>query len=349
MKTVFIGMSGGVDSSAAALLLLRQGYAVVGVTLRLRDGRLAATAEAAGRDIADAARVCAVLGIEHRVLDLTDDFLRLVVDPFVGDYLSGRTPNPCVLCNRVIKFEGLLNYALANGGDLIATGHYAKTAYDPVSDLRQLFRTDSKKDQSYFLWRLTQHQLAYTLFPLAGMEKADIRRLAREGGLPVAEKSDSMETCFVPKTGHAAFIADYLQRKPVPGPFIDAAGNVLGEHRGIEFYTVGQRKGLGGFGRPLYVTRIDTEHNTVVLGEEGSQFSLSLTARDANYISISPPTEPFEAEMKIRYQAAPVKALVSPAADGFTAAFEMPQRSVAPGQSAVLYKGDLLLGGGVIM
>ena len=246
MQQVMVGMSGGVDSSAAALLLKRQGFQVTGITLRLRGGRLLKQGGAdAEKDIRDAARVCAVLGIEHRVLDLSDTFRRCVVDAFAQDYLAGRTPNPCVVCNRTIKFGAMLDYALERGADYIATGHYAHTAYDPSSGRWRLYRGGSAKDQSYVLYGLSQEQLAHTLFPLWGMEKDSVRELAREAGLSVADKGDSMEICFVPDGGHATFLEWYTGSRMEPGNFVDETGTVLGRHQGIGRYTIGQRKGLG--------------------------------------------------------------------------------------------------------
>ncbi|MCL2488465.1 MAG: tRNA 2-thiouridine(34) synthase MnmA [Oscillospiraceae bacterium] len=348
--TYFVGMSGGVDSSVAALLLKQQGHSVTGVTLLLRGGRLAVTAPAgARRDIADAERVCAALEMPHRVLDLSDQFCALVVDEFADAYLSGRTPNPCVTCNRLIKFGALLDYALENGADGVATGHYALVEYDGQSGRRQMFHTGSRKDQSYFLWSLSQRQLAHSVFPLAGMEKSAVRELARRHRLPVADKGDSMEVCFVPESGHAAFIRAYTGRDFPPGEFADGTGRVLGVHSGIANYTVGQRKGLGiALGQPMYVTAIDPEHNRVILGEEGRQFQDTCFLRQVNWLSVPPMEQPFRAEVKIRYQAAPAPAEIIPEHDGLRVAFDQPQRAVAPGQSAVFYRGAMVLGGGVI-
>ena len=349
--TVVLGMSGGVDSSVAALLLKEQGYHVIGVTLMLRGGRLAeGSGSGALRDIEDARRVCEALRVEHRVLDLSDAFCRCVVDEFVEEYCRGRTPNPCVTCNRTIKFGALLEYALTEGADYVATGHYAHTAYDSVTGRWQLWKADSAKDQSYVLYSLSQHQLSHTLFPLWGWEKEAVRALAREHRLPVADKGDSMETCFVPDGGHAAFIEAYTGRIMRPGDFVDETGRVLGRHQGIGRYTIGQRKGLGiALGRPMYVVRLDTEKNRVILGEEGRQMASSLFASPVNFVSIAPPQEPLVVEAKIRYQAPPAAALLTPLPDGTVRlVFENPQRSVTPGQAVVFYRGNLVLGGGTI-
>lgn len=350
-QRVMVGMSGGVDSSVAALLLQRQGWQVTGVTLRLRGGRLREQrGEDAEKDIQDAARVCAALGIAHQVLDLSEDFRRHVVDAFAQEYLAGRTPNPCVVCNRTVKFGGMLDYALEQGMDCVATGHYAHAAYDPETGRWKLYRGGSAKDQSYVLYGLSQQQLAHIRFPLWGMEKEQVRALAREAGLPVADKGDSMEICFVPKGGHAAFLEWYTGAPMKPGDFVDETGKVLGRHQGIGRYTIGQRKGLGvAFGRPRYVVRIDAARNEVVLGEEGRQTASSLLADDLRYLSIAPPCGPIRITARIRYQAPDAPALLTPLADGTARVdFDAPQRSITPGQAVVFYDGDLVLGGGTI-
>ena len=349
--TVVVGMSGGVDSSVAALLLKEQGYHVIGVTLLLRGGRLAENSGTdALRDIEDARRVCEALCVEHRVLNLSDAFCRCVVDEFVEEYSRGRTPNPCVTCNRTIKFGALLEYALAEGADYVATGHYAHTAYNSETGRWQLWKAESAKDQSYVLYGLSQHQLSHTLFPLWGLEKEAVRALAREHRLPVADKGDSMETCFVPDSGHAAFIEAYTGRTMRPGDFVDEMGRVLGRHQGIERYTIGQRKGRGrALGQQMYVVRLDDEKNQVILGEEGRQMASSLVAASVNYISIAPPEAPLSVEAKIRYQAPPAAAILTPLKEGMVRlVFEKPQRSVTPGQAVVFYWGNLVLGGGTI-
>lgn len=347
METVFVGVSGGVDSAVAALLLKQQGYRVVGVTMRLFDERLPRTAGA--RDIDDARRVCDALGIEHTVADLSDEFCRLVVDEFAAEYRRGRTPNPCILCNRALKFGAMWDFARRNGADAIATGHYVQRTFNAESGRWQLHRDTTAKDQSYVLWSLSQEQLAAARFPLAGMEKSAIRAIAREAALPVADKGDSMEICFVEDNDHAAFIERYTGITDRKGHFVDAAGRVLGEHQGITHYTVGQRKGLGiALGRPMYVTALDPVSGNVTLGAEGSQLSSQLTADQLNFVSIAPPAAPLRVQAKIRYQAPPADATLTVENGVATVSFDAPQRAVTPGQSVVFYHGNLLLGGGLI-
>ena len=352
MRKVMVGMSGGVDSSVAALLLLEQGVQVEGVTLSLRGGKLSELTGDPGNDAdaLDAQRVCGALGIPHRVVDLSEVFRGSVVENFVDEYLAGRTPNPCVICNRRIKFGAMLEYALENGADAVATGHYARVAYDKAAGRWQLFRAASGKDQSYVLYGLTQHMLAHTLFPLYGMEKSEVRALAESRHLPVAHKGDSMEVCFIPGDDHAAFLERYSGQPMTPGDFVDENGSVLGRHRGIGRYTIGQRKGLGiALGRPMYVVAIDAPRNRVVLGEEGRQMRQSLTATGLNYVSIAPPDGPLMVEAKIRYQASPAPATLTPLdGDRIRLDFQRPQRSVTPGQAVVFYKGPMVLGGGTI-
>lgn len=351
-QMVMVGMSGGVDSSVAALLLKRQGYHVIGVTLRLRGGRLLEQGGEGGeKDIADAARVCAVMGIQHQVLDLSETFRQCVVEPFAREYLAGRTPNPCVICNRTIKFGALLDYALEQGADYVATGHYAHSEYDEATGRWKLYRGACAKDQSYVLYSLSQEQLGHTLFPLWGMEKEQVRAIAKEEGLPVADKGDSMEICFVPGSGHAAFLEWYTGQKMEPGDFVSEDGVVLGRHQGIGRYTIGQRKGLGvAFGEPMYVINIDAPHNQVVLGREGRQMASALVAEKINYLSILPPEEPRRITARIRYQAPDAPALLTPLPDGKARMdFDLPQRSITPGQAVVFYDGDLVLGGGTIV
>ena len=341
MKKIAVGLSGGVDSSAAAHILLEQGYDVMGIILRLKPEN------AADSDIADAQRIADCLGIELRVLDRRDFFKKSVIDPFVAEYLAARTPNPCVECNYAIKFGSMLDYALENGCDGIATGHYAKI--DENNGRFLLKRSESAKDQSYFLHRLNQFQLSHSIFPLEGMEKSLIREKAEKAGIHVAEKRDSQEICFVPNDDYIAYLSSLGISSP-KGSFVDKSGNILGEHNGIINYTIGQRKGLGAFGKPMFVTGISAENNTVTIGENGSQYSRGLIADRMNWIAFDKLEEPLRADVKIRFRAKEQPALITPNSDGtVTVIFDEPQRSITPGQSAVAYDGNTVLGGGRII
>ncbi len=341
MKKAAIGLSGGVDSAAAAKLLLDKGFDVMGIILRLKP-ELGADA-----DISDAQRIADSLGIELKVLDRRDFFKTSVIDPFVSEYLAGRTPNPCVECNSAVKFGVMLDFALENGCDFLATGHYA--GIEKCGGRYLLRRSGSNKDQSYFLHRLTQRQLSHAMFPLEGMEKDEIRRIALEAKLPVAEKGDSQEICFVPDDDYISYLASLGVTSP-SGRITDKAGNTLGTHNGIINYTVGQRKGLGAYGKPMFVTSINAEENTVIIGENGSQYSRGLVADRMNYIAFETLNEPIKAQVKIRFRAKEQPATVTPNPDGtVTIIFDEPQRSVTPGQSAVIYDGDTVIGGGRII
>lgn len=350
---VLVGMSGGVDSSAAALLLQQQGYEVCGCTLRLHLDEPGFPPKPGGccsyLDVQDARRVCYALGITHMVFNCTDLFGEKVVADFCAAYAAGRTPNPCIRCNRYLKFGAMLRRAQELGFDYIATGHYALVGQDPQSGRWQLRQSPSAKDQSYVLYSLTQEQLAHTLLPLGPLTKAQVRALAERAGLPVAHKPDSQDICFVPDNDYAGF----LSRRGVaatPGDFVDQAGRVLGRHLGLIHYTVGQRKGLGiALGQPMYVLRLDPAKNQVVLGPEGSQLQSRICVQEMNWVSMPQPQAPLRVQVKIRYQARPAAALATPQADGSVRLhFDAPQRAPAPGQAAVLYSGDLLLGGGTI-
>lgn len=340
MQTVFVGMSGGVDSSVAAFLLKEQGYHVEGVTLRLKPGNLA------DKDIEDAQCIADTVGIKLHVLDLRDYFKKKVMDYFAHEYLKGSTPNPCVVCNRMIKFGAMMDYAMQNGADLIATGHYAVTKKENGKTF--LLRSHSAKDQSYFLCMLTENQLAHSIFPLCGMEKNEIRKIAADNGVSVAEKKDSQEICFIPDNNYSAFIKDQGFSDMGEGDFVNLHGEKIGTHKGIMNYTVGQRKGLGAFGKPMFVTKLDIINNRIFLGEEGSQYLKSFEAYNINWIVGDIPTEPFTAEVKIRFRAPAAQALVTPKDDKFIVEFDEPQRSVTPGQFAAFYNEDVVLGGGII-
>ncbi len=340
-KRVLIGMSGGVDSSVAAALLKEQGYDVIGVTLRLWD-----SPETEQRD---ASAVCRLLGIEHHVLDHTEQFRRQVIDPFTQRYLAGKTPNPCIFCNRFIKFSALFEALAAFDCDAIATGHYARLQ-EYEGRLTFLREENNPKDQTYVLYPLTQELLRVLILPLSGMNKERVRDLARHYGLPIAEKADSQEICFIPDKNYGRFLRDYTGTEPEKGNFVDADGRVLGQHTGIWDYTVGQRKGLGiALGTPVYVTAIDPLTNTVTLGVSGQEFHRSFIAEDLNWMAIPRLTAPTVLSVKIRYGGKPVPATVTPLQDGTVRVeFDTPQRAVTPGQSAVFYQDNLLVGGGEI-
>ncbi len=342
MQTVFVGMSGGVDSSVAAVMLKEQGYNVEGVTLRLKPDSLA------DKDIEDAHRAAHSAGVKLHVLDLRELFKKKVIDYFANEYLHGATPNPCVVCNRDIKFGAMLDYALENGADFLATGHYA--SLEKNDGITLLKRSASAKDQSYFLCMLSQHQLSHAMFPLDSMEKDEIRKLAEQYGLSVAAKKDSQEICFIPDNNYTGFISSLGLRDMGEGDFVDTDGKVIGRHKGIMNYTVGQRKGLGAFGRPMFVTRVDMENNRVVLGECGAQYSDSFSAEGVNWILGDFPQEELRAQVKIRFRAPAAQATVTPTDSGsLLVRFDEPQRSVTPGQFAAFYDGDTVLGGGRIV
>lgn len=339
-EKILIGMSGGVDSSAAALLLKRQGYEVAGVTLDLLDNSTLPD---------DAARVAHQIGIEHYVLNLKDTFRQKVMEPFADEYFNGRTPNPCVLCNCEIKFGAMLDFALEKGFDKIATGHYGEIITDEKGV--HLKKSSSPKDQSYFLSMLTPFQLSHAIFPLNSMTKDETRALAKEAGLSSAEKKDSQEICFIPDNDYGSFLTKFTGRTPEDGNFVDESGNILGRHKGIIHYTIGQRKGLGvTFGKPMFVIGINPRENTVTLGENGAQYSSKFTADKVNIIEKEYADKTFEAYVKIRCQAKPAKALVTLKDDGtMTGEFIEPQRSVTLGQLAAVYADDFVVAGGRII
>lgn len=350
-KHVCIAMSGGVDSAGAALLLRRQGYDVSGVTLRLHSYKDRPGLCGSADDIETARSVADTIGISHTVLDLSEQFRQTVMDRFVSEYVNGRTPNPCIDCNREIKFGALLDWALEQGADALATGHYARVSYDDASGRWLLLRgRDRKKDQSYFLYQLTQHQLAHLLLPVGDFEKPALRALAAEAGLSNAGKADSQDICFVPDGDYMTFLRSYGKVEPVPGDFVTEDGRVLGRHKGLEAYTPGQRKGLGiSAGEPVYVLRKDPVSGTIVLGPNEALFTTELVAERVNWISMAEPLSPVRVTAKTRYSQREDAAVVYPLPDGrVRVVFDVPQRAVTAGQAVVFYDGEKVVGGGTI-
>jgi tRNA-specific 2-thiouridylase len=365
-KTIAVAMSGGVDSSAVAAMLRADGHDIVGLTMQLwNQRRLAGHAgmpEAVhGRccsldDVYDARRVAETLGIPYYVVNHEDRFEKEVVRPFVAEYLSGRTPIPCSLCNNHLKFDQLLIVARQIGADALATGHYARVGFDEARGRWLLKRpTDSAKDQTYFLFGLTQEQLSRTLFPLGEMRKPEVRELARQHGLALAEKPDSQEICFVPGGDYKTFIDAYLgeQGDALPdtaGELVTTEGAVIGEHAGIHNFTVGQRKGLGvATGSPLYVIQINGEKRQVVVGNQEELYSKTLLTKRINLISVAELSQPMRVGVKIRHRHAPAMAAIEQTGkDEILAIFDEPQRAVTPGQAAVFYDEDIVVGGGWI-
>ena len=368
MTRVVVGMSGGVDSSVAAALLKEQGYDVVGIMLRLwsepagEDDGVEPVAEnkcCSLESMADARRVAAQLDIPFYVVNVEQPFQETIVDYFYEEYAAGRTPNPCLRCNRHIRFTLLLERALALGAEYLATGHYVRVDDDPETGLRRLRRgVDESKDQSYVLHVLSQRQLRHALFPLGDYTKPEVRALAAERGLPVASKAESQELCFVAANDYRGFMRRYAaatgRTAAAPGPIFDQAGREVGRHEGLAAYTVGQRKGLGISARePLHVLQLDAARNALVVGPAAALERTNFAVHSARFMSGQAPTEPFEALVKLRYKAPRVPGRVTPlGGDRAEITLAEPQRAITPGQAAVFYDratGEQVLGGGLII
>jgi tRNA-specific 2-thiouridylase len=365
---IAVAMSGGVDSSAAAAVLKEEGHELVGFTMQLWNQRRGISVDANGDplpsrccsldDVYDARRVAEELGFPFYVLNLERDFERDVVQPFVTSYLNGETPIPCVACNSRLKFASLVRLAASLNCEKVATGHYARVEFDAGNNRYRLLRgKNQQKDQSYFLWELTQDQLAVAMFPLGEMSKPEARAAARNHGLAVAEKAESQEICFVPDGDYSGFIDRYLSaedsvdRIPSSGEIVDSRGEVIGTHNGIHRYTIGQRRGLGiANERPLYVLSIDANRNRVVVGQDEELNARSFVAAGVNWIAFDTPSEPIRADVRIRYRHVGAPATITSIENGRVRVdFDEPQRAITPGQATVFYRGDEIIGGGWIV
>jgi len=355
MSRVVVAMSGGVDSSVAAFLCLEAGHEVVGVTMQVWPDAPEEVLEREGgccslSAVEDARRVCSILGIPHYVTNLKREFEDEVIDEFIKEYARGRTPNPCITCNRALKFGHLLRRARELEAGYVATGHYARVEKQAGRHLLKKAE-DESKDQSYALYSLDQEQLAHALFPVGSLSKREVRRIAKERGLPTSEKPESQDICFVTGGDYRDFLAGRRPEALSPGSIEDTRGRKLGSHTGIAHFTVGQRKGLGiASGRPMYIVDIRPDTNTVVAGTWEESLSQGLLARECNWIEFDRPAGPFRADAKIRYKSNPAPALITPRDGGVVEViFDRPQRAVTPGQAAVFYHGDVVAGGGTIV
>jgi tRNA-specific 2-thiouridylase len=364
---IAIAMSGGVDSSAAAAILKEEGHELVGFTMQLWDQRRGINVDENGDplpsrccsldDVYDARRVAEELGFPFYVLNLERDFERDVVQPFITSYLGGETPIPCVSCNSRLKFASLDRLAVSLGCEKVATGHYARVEFDAAANRYRLFRgRNEQKDQSYFLWELTQEQLSRALFPLGEMSKPEARQAARDHGLAISEKKESQEICFVPDGDYAGFIDRYLaaenatERLPGEGEIVDTNGKVIGKHGGIHRYTIGQRRGIGiADDRPLYVISMQADQNRITVGSQEDLLSKEFTAAGVNWVAFDNPQAPVHAEVRVRYRHLAAPATITPVANGRVhVVFAESQRAITPGQATVFYRGDEVVGGGWI-
>ena len=348
---VLVAMSGGVDSSAAAALLIEQGYAVSGATMQIWSEDEISRGIGSNEAVTDAKKVAAQLGIEHFTFDFSAEFKENVIAPFISDYLSGRTPNPCIFCNKSMKFGLFLERALEMGFDYIATGHYA-TIFEDEDGYHLSRSAFDSKDQTYVLYNMNQHILSHLLLPVGNMEKSEIRAYAERAGIEVANKPDSQEICFIADDDYARYIKENSDYEDKIGDFIDhKSGGILGKHKGIIHYTIGQRKGLGiALGEPRFVTQIDAENNRVILGSNEDTFCSSLIAERVNFISGKPLLSPKRFTAKTRYSAKPSDCIVTPLENGlFSVKFDSPVRAITPGQSVVFYNENEVIGGGIIL
>lgn len=365
---IAVAMSGGVDSSSAAALLKEQGHELVGFTMQLWNQRRGISVDENGDplpsrccsldDVYDARRVAESLGMPFYVLNLEKDFERDVVEPFVQSYLDGETPIPCVACNSRLKFASLDRMAISLGCEKVATGHYARVEYDEESNRYRLFRGKNHwKDQSYFLWELTQEQLSHAYFPLGEMLKSEVRDIARDANLYVAEKQESQEICFVPDGKYSEFIDRYLDHEdrsgelPQGGEIVNAKGEKIGEHTGIHRYTIGQRRGLGiAHEKPLYVVQIERAKNQIIAGEKEELLATEFVAKGVNWVAFDEPNEPVRAEVKIRYRHEPAPATIYALPENRARiVFDEPQSAITPGQATIFYHGEEVVGGGWIV
>ncbi len=349
-EKVTVAMSGGIDSAVAALLVKNQGYDVSGATMKLCERILYGGSDATLNDIDDARDICAKLGIEHRVYHLSDEFKSTVIKDFINTYMDGATPNPCIVCNRILKFGKLLDLELDCGADYIATGHYARI--EQCENGRFLLKkaVDAKKDQTYMLWSLSQYQLSHTLFPLGSLTKTEIREIGAQNGFVNAHKSDSQDICFVPDGDYASFIEKELGQKYPGGDYIDEDGKILGKHKGMIHYTIGQRKGLGiSMNKHVFVIDKNAQTNTVTLADEDKLFKSKVVIKDINLIPFDRIEGKIRVEAKTRYSQSTSTAYAEQTGeDEITLTFDTPVRAPARGQSAVMYDGDIVIGGGII-
>ncbi len=344
-KKILLGMSGGVDSSVSAVLLQEQGYEVIGATMKMWEDTEKA--------IEDAKKVCNRLGIEHHVIDCTEKFRCHVINKFISEYENAKTPNPCVECNRYLKFGAFYEKAKELGCEYVATGHYAKTEYSEKYKRYVLKKSDEeKKDQTYFLYYIPKEEIEYIIFPLQNRaSKEETRKIAEKNGLEVAHKKDSQEICFIPDNDYQKFLQKYSSQKPKEGNIVLKDGTILGKHKGLINYTIGQRKGLGiSYKEPLYVIKLDTQKNQVIVGTEQDLYSKELIANETNWLAIDELKEPLKLKAKVRYRAKEAECTVYPIEnEQVKVIFDEPQRAITPGQSVVFYDEDIVVGGGKII